>query len=256
MNKKAISNITMGNEVMSMRIMKKNTEMIAIIGGTGPQGKGLALRLAMAGMSVVLGSRDPEKAQKTAKELVNTLMALDLPGLKSEANIIGMSMEEATYTADQMVVLSMPYSGHDDTLIKLKPLLEGKILIDIVVPLAPGNPKAVVMPKEGSVTEAAQALLGKNIPVVGALHNVSAVTLNNLSCAINCDILVCGNDLNAKKGVMKLIEAIGAKAYNAGLAESARCIEALTPILIRLNISKDVPFKHAGVRICPPDMTH
>jgi NADPH-dependent F420 reductase len=179
---------------------------------------------------------------------VSTLAELDC-----QADITGMSMEDATNAADSLVILSVPYAGHDATLTKLAPLLVGKVLVDIVVPLAPGNPKAVVMPEAGSVTESAQLLLGDAIPVVGALHNVSAITLNDLSRSINCDILVCGNDLNAKKQVMALIEKMGTKAYNAGLAESARCIEALTPILIRLNISKDVPFSHAGVRICPPD---
>ena len=221
---------------------------VAIIGGTGPQGKGLALRLALAGVSVVLGSRDATKAAETAKELVTLLAEKDC-----KADITGLSMEDATKAADELVILSVPYSGHDATLTALAPLLTDKVLVDIVVPLAPGNPKAVEMPKEGSVTEAAQALLGESIPVVGALHNVSAVTLNDLSRAINCDILVCGNDLAAKKKVMALIELMGTTAYNAGLAESARCIEALTPILIRLNISKEVPFSHAGVRICPPE---
>lgn len=243
----------MSKVAMNNAEMKEEISKVAIIGGTGPQGKGLALRLAMAGVSVVLGSRDPDKAQETAQQLITTLSEWDLPEWKGVADITGMSMEEATKAADQMVVLSVPYSGHYATLSTLKPLLEGKILIDIVVPLAPGNPKAVVMPEAGSVTESAQALLGESIPVVGALHNVSAVTLNDLSRSINCDILVCGNDLAAKKSVMSLIERMGTKAYNAGLAESARCIEALTPILIRLNISKDVPFSHAGVRICPPD---
>ncbi|WP_392385454.1 NADPH-dependent F420 reductase [Marinomonas primoryensis] len=228
--------------------MNDATNKVAIIGGTGPQGKGLALRLAQAGVSVVLGSRDPAKAQEAALQLVNTLAELNC-----QADIIGLSIEDATNAAGSLVILSVPYAGHDATLTKLAPLLVGKVLVDIVVPLAPGNPKAVVMPEAGSVTESAQLLLGDAIPVVGALHNVSAITLNDLSRPINCDILVCGNDLNAKKQVMALIEKIGTKAYNAGLAESARCIEALTPILIRLNISKDVPFSHAGVRICPPD---
>ena len=228
--------------------MNDATNKVAIIGGTGPQGKGLALRLAQAGVSVVLGSRDPAKAQEAALQLVSTLAELDC-----QADITGMSMEDATNAAESLVILSVPYAGHDATLTKLAPLLVGKVLVDIVVPLAPGNPKAVVMPEAGSVTESAQLLLGDAIPVVGALHNVSAITLNDLSRSINCDILVCGNDLNAKKQVMALIEKMGTKAYNAGLAESARCIEALTPILIRLNISKDVPFSHAGVRICPPD---
>jgi NADPH-dependent F420 reductase len=221
---------------------------IAIIGGTGPQGKGLALRLASAGVSVALGSRDVVKAQATAQELMFLLTQRDI-----EADICGLSMEDATKAADELVIISVPYSGHDDTLKALTPALKGKIVVDIVVPLAAGNPKAVDMPVEGSVTEAAQALLGESIPVVGALHNVSAITLNDLSRSINCDILVCGNDLAAKKKVMALIEKMGTTAYNAGLAESARCIEALTPILIRLNISKEVPFSHAGVRICPPD---
>lgn len=221
---------------------------VAIIGGTGPQGKGLALRLALAGVSVVLGSRDATKAQDAATEMTALLAEKG-----TAADITGLSMEDATKAAGELVILSVPYSGHDATLNALAPLLTDKVLVDIVVPLAPGNPKAVEMPKEGSVTEAAQALLGDSIPVVGALHNVSAITLNDLSRSINCDILVCGNDLAAKKKVMAMIEKMGTTAYNAGLAESARCIEALTPILIRLNISKDVPFSHAGVRICPPD---
>lgn len=221
---------------------------VAIIGGTGPQGKGLALRLALAGVSVVLGSRDPAKAIETAQQLIATLAEQDC-----QADITGLSMEDATKAADDLVILSVPYSGHDATLTALAPLLVGKTLVDIVVPLAPGNPKAVVMPEAGSVTESAQLLLGDGIPVVGALHNVSAVTLNDLSRAINCDILVCGNDLEAKKRVMDLIEKMGTKAYNAGLADSARCVEAITPILIRLNMSKEVPFSHAGIRISPPD---
>lgn len=229
--------------------MTIESEKVAIIGGTGPQGKGLALRLAMAGTRVVLGSRDASKAQALAEELVAQLAELGY----GSADITGLSMEDATQAASGMVVLSVPYSGHDATLNTLKPLLAGKILVDIVVPLAPGNPKAVEMPAAGSVTEHAQALLGEAIPVVGALHNVSAITLNDVSRPINCDILVCGNDLAAKKRVMALVDSMGTKAYNAGLAESARCIEAITPILIRLNISKDVPFSHAGIRICPPE---
>lgn len=221
---------------------------VAIIGGTGPQGKGLALRLAKAGMSVIIGSRDAEKAQETADAL-----CLQLKEYDCDADISGCTMEDATKAAEELVVLSVPYSAHDATLKTLAPLLNDKILIDIVVPLAPGNPKAVEMPKEGSATEAAQAILGEGISVVGALHNVSAITLNDLSRPINCDILVCGNDLSAKKKVIAMCESMGTAAYNAGLAESARCIEAITPILIRLNISKDVPFSHAGIRICPPE---
>lgn len=218
---------------------------IAIIGGTGPQGKGLALRFAKAGVDVVLGSRDGERAAQEASELSQLLPS-------GSASITGAGNVEATKAAAEMVIFAVPYSAHDVTLSSLKPYLAEKILVDIVVPLAPGNPKAVEMPNEGSATEAAQALLGDDIAVVGALHNVSAVTLNDLEHVINCDVLVCGNQLAAKKKVMALIDKLGVRTYNAGLADSARCIEAITPILIRLNISKDVPFSHAGIGILPP----
>jgi predicted dinucleotide-binding enzyme len=122
-----------------------------------------------------------------------------------------------------------------------------------VVPLAPNDPKIVEMPPEGSATEAAQAILGPDIPVIGALHNVSAVTLNTLDSPINCDVLVCGNSLDARKEVMELVKKLGVEAYNAGGASAARCIEAITPILIRINISKQVPFTHAGIKIWPPE---
>ena len=217
---------------------------IAIIGGTGPQGKGLAKRFARAGVDVVIGSRDGQKAEALAGEL-NAIL--------DGQHLSGCDIETAVQASDGIVILSVPYAAHNATLEQIKPLLADKILVDIVVPLAEGNPKAVAMPPEGSATEAAQSLLGETIPVVGALHNVSAVTLNNLDNPINCDILVCGNDLEAKKQVMALCEKLGTSAYNAGLAESARCIEAITPILIRLNISKEVPFSHAGIRICPPE---
>ena len=115
------------------------------------------------------------------------------------------------------------------------------------------DPKKVNMPPEGSATEAAQAILGSDVPVIGALHNVSATTLSNLDWDINCDVLVCGNSLKARKKVIELIKKIDFKAYNVGDAQSARCVEALTPILIRLNISKMVPFSHSGIQIWAPD---
>ncbi|MDO6564740.1 NADPH-dependent F420 reductase [Amphritea sp. 1_MG-2023] len=219
---------------------------IAILGGTGPQGKGLALRFAAAGIDVALGSRDGERAAEIAQQLNEQQP-------QASGVISGADNREATAAADEVVILAVPFAAHNATLEAIKPDLSNKILVDIVVPLADGDPKAVAMPAEGSATEAAQALLGDDIPVVGALHNVSAATLNNLGQSINCDILVCGNDLLAKEAVMELISSLGVNAYNAGPAVNARCIEAITPILIRLNISKKVPFSHAGVKIWAPD---
>ncbi len=219
---------------------------IAIIGGTGPQGQGLALRFALAGVPVALGSREGSKAQEIAAELSAKLPAGSAP-------ISGHDNPGAVAAAEEIVILAVPFSGHNATLEALKPHLPGKILVDIVVPLSPDDPKKVSMPPEGSATEAAQALLGPEIPVVGALHNVSAKTLNTLDWKINCDILVCGDSLEARRKVMALVRKLGVEAYNAGDAQAARCVEAITPILIRINISKEVPFSHAGLRIWAPE---
>ena len=218
---------------------------IAIIGGTGPQGQGLALRFANAGVPVALGSRDPLRAEEIGKQ-VNSLVP------EGGAKVLGVTNSEAVALADQIVILSVPWSAHNETLHGLKALLTNKILVDIVVPLSPTDPKKVDMPTEGSATEAAQAFRGADIPVIGALHNVSATTLNNLDWPINCDILVCGNSLDARKTVIELIKKLGVEAYNVGDAQSARCVEAITPILIRLNISKAVPFSHSGIQIWAP----
>lgn len=219
---------------------------ISILGGTGPQGRGLALRFARAGIEVAIGSRAAARAVNAATELGALLSP-------AAAEISGHDLRAAVAAADELVILAVPYGAHDATLESIRDLLAGKVLIDIAVPLAQGDPKRVAMPAAGSATEAAQALLGDAIPVVGALHNVSATVLNDLDHSINCDVLVCGNDLAAKEKVIELIRKLDVAAYNCGPAESARCIEAITPILIRLNISKKVPFTHAGIRICPPD---
>ncbi len=222
---------------------------IAILGGTGPQGSGLALRFARAGVPVVIGSRDASRAHEQAEALQGQLA-------DDAARITGADLRAAVEAAENMVILAVPYSAHDATLENVRDLLTGKILMDIVVPLAQGNPRLMDMPPEGSATEAAQALLGESIPVVGALHNVAATTLNDLSKAINCDVLVCGNDTESNKKAMELIRKLDVEVYNCGPASSARCIEAMTSILIRLNISKAVPFSHAGIKIWAPITEH
>ena len=224
-----------------------DTTTIAILGGTGPQGQGLALRFARAGVPVVLGSRDGERAKAVVAELNDKLTPF-----ASSCPITGLDNRAAVAAAARIVMLAVPYAGHDDTLQAIKEVLVGKILVDLVVPLAQGNPRAVAMPEAGSATEAAQALLGPDVKVVGALHNVSAHTLNALDQTINCDILACGDDAAATDEVVEIVKRLGVSAYNCGPALNARCIEAITPILIRLNISKKVPFSHAGIRIWAP----
>jgi hypothetical protein len=219
---------------------------IAILGGTGPQGQGLALRFALAGVAVALGSREGDRAAAIAGELNEKLAG------RSFTPVRGMDNLAAVDAAEHFVLLAVPYSGHEATLDAIKSRVARKVVVDLVVPLSPGNPRLVAMPKEGSATEAAQALLGSNAKVVGALHNVSAHALNALEDHINCDILACGDDVEATDSVVELIRQLGVEAYNCGPASSARCIEAITPILIRLNISKKVPFSHAGIRIWAP----
>ncbi len=215
---------------------------VAIIGGTGPQGRGTALRLARGGVPVIIGSRDAARAAEVAAELSATAGA-------GAAAIDGASNLDAAMVAERFVILAVPYAGHDAAIEEVRAVLAGKILIDIVVPLKQGDPKAVDMPAEGSATERAQALVGADVPVVGALHNVSAHVLNDLDHPVNCDILIAGDSMDAKREVIDLLGALQTPVYNCGPAVNARCIEALTPILIRLNISKTTPFKHAGVRI-------
>ncbi len=219
---------------------------VGIIGGTGPQGQGLAMRFAVAGVPIFIGSREKNKSEEIVAEINKKIPS-------GSALIEGGTNQEAINRSTEIIIFAVPWEAHNYLLNDLKDQIGKKTLVDIVVPLSKNDPKKVSMPPEGSATEAAQSILGTETSVVGALHNVSATTLQNLDWKINCDVLVCGNNLNARKQVMSLIEKIGVTAYNAGDAESARCIEALTSILIRINISKMVPFSHAGIKIWAPD---
>jgi len=216
---------------------------VIIMGGTGPQGRGLALRFAAVGHDVVIGSRNAARAQETASGVVQSLTG-------RRAHVTGAKNVDAVKEGGDFLVLAVPYSAHESTLNDLLPEIRGcPIVIDLVVPLADGDPRAVDMPSEGSATEAAQALLGDKARVVGALHNVSAAVLCDLKRAIDCDILVCGDSGDANATVCGLLDSLGVRAYDCGAARNARCIEAITPILIGLNMSKSIPVRHAGIRI-------
>jgi NADPH-dependent F420 reductase len=210
---------------------------IAIVGGTGEQGPGLALRWALAGEQVIIGSRSRERAEKVAAELNAEL---------GSALIRGLENPQAAEAAE-VVVLTVPYTAHLSTLESVKAQVQGKIFIDVSVPLDPDNPRRMEMPPAGSATEEAQAFFGPETKVVAAFQNVSAHVLRDPHHAIDCDVLVCGNDAEAKKTVMGLIAKMGLQAYDVGPAESARVVEGITSLLIRLNIRHKV--KSAGIRI-------
>lgn len=210
---------------------------IAILGGTGEQGPGLALRWARAGEEVIIGSRQREKGERVAAEL-NQELGKDL--------LRGTDNASAAAAAD-VAVLTVPYAAHVSTLETVKEQLKGKIFVDVSVPLDPENPRRVIMPPAGSATEEAQQVLGPDVQVVGALQNVSAHLLRDLHAALDCDVLVCGGNKDARATVMRLIEKLGTRAIDAGPLEAARLIEPITALLIRLNIRHKV--HSAGIRI-------
>ena len=211
--------------------------IISILGGTGDQGPGMAMRWAKAGIDVIIGSRQQEKAQGVAAEL-NQVLGQDL--------IKGMTNPEAAAAAD-VVALTVPFSAHQATIESVKDHLGGKVLIDVCVPLDPDNPRKMNPPAAGSATEEAQALLGDAVKVVAAFQNVSASELRELEHDIDCDVLICGNDREARQTVMDLVKQMGLHPVDAGLAYNANVVESLTALLIGLNIRNKV--KGSGVRI-------
>ena len=210
---------------------------IAVIGGTGKEGKGLALRWAHAGYGVIIGSRDPARAQTTADEL-NALL--------DEDSVRGLGNVEAARECD-VAALSVPYEAHAATLEAIKDAVQGKILIDVTAPLDPDNKKKARRIEAGSAGQAAQQFLGDGVRVVSAFQNVSYTHLSNLDEQLGCDVLVCGNDKDAKKQVIELAKAAGMAAFDAGPIENSVVAEGLTAVLININIAFKI--KNAGIHI-------
>ncbi len=217
---------------------------IAIVGGTGDQGLGLALRFAKAGEKVIIGSRDVKKAHN-AVNLVKNMLNEDINDISAATN------EDAADSGD-IVLLTVPLQAQMVTLRSIKDNLDGKILIDATVPLEScigGTPVRFVHLWEGSAVErTAEFLKEKDVTVISAFNNISAASLTNIESDVECDCLISGDDEEAKKVVMQLSEKIpGVRAINCGGLENARIVEKITPLLINLNIRKRI--KNAGIRI-------
>lgn len=217
-----------------------NPKIVAVIGGTGKEGAGLAFRWAHAGWSVIIGSRDAGRAAEKAAEINAELK------LSGEGAVRGMANADAA-TAAQLVVLSVPYDAHESTVTGLKEVLQGKIVIDVTVPMNPPEIRTVYVPAGKSACLEAQAILGGGVTVVAAFQNVSAVHLKQLGHEVDCDVLVCGDDEAAKAEAMGLVEAVGMRAIDAGKLANAVAVEALTPVLLHIN--KKYKVKGAGIRI-------
>jgi NADPH-dependent F420 reductase len=214
---------------------------IAVIGGTGKEGKGLAYRWAKAGYRVLIGSRTPEKAQIVAKDLI------DLLGGK--AVVEGLDLLTAAQRAD-IVVLAVPYSAHRNTLETIKRMLEGKILIDVTVPLVPSKITKVQMPPSGSATQEAHEILGAGVQVTSAFQNISYQHLLK-DGPVECDVLVTGTTREARSETLVLVKAAGLTGWDAGPIENSVVVEGMTNILIGINqqyASTSAGFRIIGVQ--------
>jgi NADPH-dependent F420 reductase len=211
--------------------------VIAVIGGAGAEGSGLAVRWAKAGYRVLIGSRSPERAAAKAAELNALVGGRHLEGLDNRAAAEGADI----------VVLTVPYAAQLPTLADLKPALGGKILVDVTVPLVPPRVARVQLPQGGSAVEIAQRELGPDVKVVSAFQNVSAHHLMALDHAVDCDVLVCGDDKDAREIVVGLAHAIGLRGLHAGSLANSAAAEALTSLLVFMNRHYKSP--GAGIRI-------
>lgn len=211
--------------------------VIAILGGSGAEGSGLAFRWAHAGYPVIIGSRSAEKAAAAAQQ-INT--ALGREAARGCDN-------PAAAAAASIVVLTVPYAAQRATVEEVREALTGKILVDVTVPLKPPKVNRVQLPDGGSAVEAIQRLLGDQVKVVSAFQNISAHHLKDLDHVIECDVLVCSDDRAAADTVIGLARDIGLGAWNAGVLANSAAAEALTSVLIALNQRYKVPA--SGIRI-------
>jgi NADPH-dependent F420 reductase len=221
--------------------MDENT--VAVIGGTGDQGYGLALRWARAGQRVLIGSRAAERGQEAAAKAREVL--------GSGARVEGMTNAEAAEQAP-LVVLSVPFPAHISTLKALRPHLKpGQILVDLTVPLEAtlgGSATRMLGVWAGSAAELAAQNVPAGVRVVGAFHNVGAAALQDLEHEVECDVIVCGDDEASRRALRPWVERIpGCRWVDGGKLENARIVEALTALLIGIN--RRYKSDHAGIRI-------
>ena len=221
--------------------MSSNTKpSIGIVGGTGDLGRGLAVCLAKAGHPLIIGSRNAEQAVSSA-EAVSAVLAdrgIEHPAISGADNV-------ATAQQGEVVFVTVPFGAHQPTLESIRDAVQGKVVVDVTVPLVPPKVARVQLPAEGSAGQIAQALLGEAVHVVSAFQNVAAAHLQ-ADMEIPCDVLVTGNDKPARQTVIDLIESMGMRGFHAGLINNAAAAEALTSILININKQYKT---HAGLRL-------
>jgi len=214
---------------------------VSIIGASGALGFGLAVRWARAGVPVVIGSRDPDRAQEAARRAQEAV---------PEGTFSGAANAEAA-AENEIVVLTVPFRSQSETLTNLKPVLRGgQLLVDTTVPLAAavsGRATRLLGVWQGSAAEQAAEMVPDGVRVVSGLHTVSAAPLADLDHALGEDVLVCGDRKADRQVLVDLVDRIdGLRGVHAGSLEMARIVEALTPLLISINVRHKT---HAGIKI-------
>lgn len=208
-----------------------NGPTIAVIGGTGNLGAAIARRLAKAGRQVVIGSRSAENARKAADEL-----GLGITGLQNAA----------AARAGDIVLVTVPFAAQEATLLDIRDHVSGKIVVDTTVPLVPPKVMRVQLPSEGSAAERARRIIGEDVQMVSAFHNVAAHKLATDE-NVACDVLVFGDDKAARSVVVELAEATGLRGLHGGALANSAAAEALTSVLIFMN--KTYGVDGAGIQI-------
>ncbi len=209
--------------------------LIGIVGGTGNLGAALARRWVKAGLSVMIGSRDPTRAQTTAAALTQEF-----------GRAVASGSNRATAERAGLLVVTVPYSAHESTLSDIRGGAAGKLLIDTTVPLVPPRVMRVQLPPQGSAAVRAQQILGEAVTVAAAFHSVAAHKLAT-DAQIDCDVLVFADQKEARTRVLRLVQAAGLRGLHGGALANAAAAEALTSVLIFIN--KTYGVDGAGVRI-------
>ena len=214
---------------------------VAVLGGTGKEGKGLAYRWAKAGYRIIIGSRSDQKAITAAAELVESL--------DGRASVVGMANVDASQDAD-ILVLTVPSSAHRRILRSVAAAAKGKLLIDVTVPLVPGQLAKAHMPRAGSAAQEARSILGADAEIAAAFHNVPHEFLLR-DGPLDADVLVTGTTKEARAETLKLVSAAGLTGWDAGALENSMVTEGLASILIHIN--RKYGSTHAGIKITGVD---
>lgn len=221
--------------------MTDTRPVIAVIGGTGSQGSGLAMRWAKAGYPVVIGSRDSNRAEQSAIEIAATAPRNDNWGSVRGTDNLSAAAE------CEIAVLAVPHANQLNTLKPIANALKGKILIDVTAPLKPPKVSTVQLPEAGSAVIESQKMLGENVTVVAAFQNIAAQHLADPDHEIDCDVLVCANKKSAREVAITLANDAGMTAWHAGPLANAAAAEAMTSVLIFINRAHKIP--GSGIRI-------